>query len=130
MGSTPANTSQTLAIVGTFSVIPLQHSISLLSTTLHPAEDDVESYPVFAPTCHPVPVIAPVFDRDQLRCSSLLEEVKLPTNFLRDASRAIFLLRENRTGIEGLSGDVVPGFNNIWAGDKGAWGLAGVHPVS
>lgn len=121
---------QTLAIAGAFSIIPLQHPVSLLSTTLHPAEDDVESYPVFAPTCHPVPVITPVVDRDQLQCSSALEEVKLPKSFLSDPSRAIFLLQENRTGIEGLGSDVVPGFNNIWAGDRAVWGLSGVHPVS
>lgn len=121
---------QTLAVAGTFTLVPLQHSVSLLSTTLHPAENDVESYPVFAPTCHPLPVITPVVNPDQLACSLALEDVELPKTFLRDASRAIFLLQENRTGIEGLSGDVVPGFNNIWAGDKGVWGLMGVHPVS
>ncbi|KLT44491.1 hypothetical protein CC85DRAFT_314864, partial [Cutaneotrichosporon oleaginosum] len=108
---------ETLGIVGTFALIPLQHSISLLSTTLHPADDDLEVYPVFAPTCHPVPVIAPSIDSNKL-------------GFLRDPSRAIFLVQENRTGIEDLTGDVVPGFNNIWAGERGAWGLAGVHPVT
>jgi polynucleotide 5'-hydroxyl-kinase GRC3/NOL9 len=123
-------TAQTLAIAGTFTVVPLQHSISLLSTTLHPAEEDVESYPVFAPTCHPVPVITPGINPEQLACSPALEDVKLPKGFLRDASRAIFLLQENRTGIEGLTGDVVPGFNHIWAREVGAWGLVGVHPVS
>jgi polynucleotide 5'-hydroxyl-kinase GRC3/NOL9 len=121
---------ETLAIAGTFTVVPLQHSISLLSTTLHPAEEDVESYPVFAPTCHPVPVITPGINPEQLACSPALEDVKLPKGFLRDASRAIFLLQENRTGIEGLTGDVVPGFNHIWAREVGAWGLVGVHPVT
>ncbi|BEJ14106.1 hypothetical protein CspHIS471_0312800 [Cutaneotrichosporon sp. HIS471] len=135
LGSGPAvavslGEGETLAIVGTFKLVPLQHSISLLSTTLHPAEDDVHLYPVFAPTCYPVPVIAPIINPGQLACSSVLEDIKLPKGFLRDASRAIFLLHENHTGIEGLTGDVVPGFNNIWAGDKGAWGLSGVHPVT
>ncbi|GMK53769.1 hypothetical protein CspeluHIS016_0103550 [Cutaneotrichosporon spelunceum] len=121
---------ETLAVVGTFRIVPLQHSVSLLSTTLRPAEDDVEVYPVFAPTCHPVPVIAPIINPDQLACSSVLEDIRLPKGFLRDATRAIVLLQENRTGIDSLSGDVVPGFNNVWAGEKGAWGLSGMQPVT
>lgn len=64
--------------------------------------------------------------------SPLLARLKLPNTFSRDASRTVFLIQENRCGIEDLRGDVVPGFHNIWVDDglaTSVWGLRNVHPV-
>lgn len=117
---------ETLAIVGTYSVTPLQGSLALLSTTIVPSAENT-SYPVFAPTSHPVPILARANDEESE--SDLLEVLDLPESFDLSPSQTVFLLQENRTGIEGLSGDVVPGFNSIWLSEEGAWGLRGVHPI-
>lgn len=117
---------ETLAVVGTYSITPLQGALSLLSTTVAPSPDNL-SFPVFAPTSHPVPVLARANDEESE--SDLLESLDLPESFDLSPSQTVFLLTENRTGIEGLTGDVVPGFNNIWLSEEGAWGMKGVHPV-
>ncbi|KAL1413159.1 Polynucleotide 5'-hydroxyl-kinase grc3 [Vanrija albida] len=115
-----------LMVAGTFTVTPLQQSISLLSATIRPSVDAIEAYPVYAPTSHPVPVLTAQQGEDA-EVSPLLASLSLPKKFETDASRSIFLIQELRTGVEGLRGDVVPGFSNIWLDDKGTWGLRGVH---
>ena len=107
--------------------------MDLLSTTIRPAYDgeELESYPVFAPTSHPIPVLRASGNDDLMLESPLMSRLSLPKTFETD-SRTIILLQENRCGIEGLRGDVVPGFHNIWVDEgvnPGVWGLRGVHPV-
>jgi hypothetical protein len=68
----------------------------------------------------------------RLRSSSVLSAIPLPKSFLTgdvNNPRTIFLLREHRTGLEGLRAGAVPGLNNIWLAETGPWGLRGVHPV-
>lgn len=91
----------------------------------------MSSFPVYAPTSHPLPVISPVstqaFDKGIL---SILNVIKLPLSFQRESDKTLLLIRENRCGIDGLRNGAVPGFSNIWLEDSGSWGLRGVHPVS
>lgn len=123
---------QTLSIAGVFALVPLQGSISLLSTIIRPSNTHTH-YPVFAPSSHPVPVIRPVPTHTAFRGpAKSLTDLPLPRSFaLRDEEtpRTIFLVREHRTGIEGMRGGAVPGFDNAWLEEKGPWGLKGVHPV-
>lgn len=91
----------------------------------------MSSFPVYAPTSHPLPVISPAstqaFDKGIL---SILNVIKLPLSFQRESDKTLLLLRENRCGIDGLRNGAVPDFSNIWLEDSGSWGLRGVHPVS
>jgi hypothetical protein len=117
-------------LVGMYALLPLQNQVSLLSTTLSPQVTS-QSYPVFAPTSHPIPVLA--HSSSTSIASPLLSRLGLPRSFLlqdrESESRTVFLITENRCGLDGLRGKVVPGFANIWLEGKGAWGLYGVHPV-
>ncbi|RSH90978.1 Polynucleotide 5'-hydroxyl-kinase grc3 [Saitozyma podzolica] len=123
---------ETLSIAGVFALVPIQGSISLLSTTARPSSTHTH-HPVFAPLSHPVPVIRPVPTQTALRGTTApLPDLPLPRSFaLRDEEtpRTIFLVREHRTGIEGMRGGAIPGFNNAWLEENGTWGLKGVHPV-
>lgn len=118
-----------MLIAGTYILTPLRHSTSLVCTTLRTATECIESYPVFAPTSHPIPVLTPEVDEEMMLESPMLSQLRLPKALVTNESTSIFLIQENRCGIDGLRGDVVPGFQNIWLGDKGVWGLHGVHPV-
>ncbi|KAK4685213.1 polynucleotide 5'-hydroxyl-kinase GRC3/NOL9, partial [Tremellales sp. Uapishka_1] len=112
-----------LLIAGTYTLTPLSHSVSLLSTNLSPNH---RSYPVFAPTSHPIPVLTHV--PSAASSSPLLTRLALQKSF-KISGRSVFLVREHRSGIEGLRGGIVPGFGNIFLEDRGAWGIRGVHPV-
>jgi len=121
---------QTLMIAGSYTVTPLQQPVTLLSTTLYP--EPAASFPVFAPASHPVPMLE-ASTGSALISSPLLVALALPKTFLTsDAKqpRTVLVLRENRTGLEGLRAGAVPGFSNIWLSETGPWGLRGVHPVS
>ena len=90
------------------------------------------SYPVFAPASHPVPVLEGSAT-DTASSSPILGAMSLPKSFLTSDGtrpRTVFLLRENRTGLEGMRSGAISGFNNVWLSESGPWGLKGVHPVS
>lgn len=115
-------------LAGVFSVTPLQLSIELFSATLTPWQTNI---PVFAPTSHPLPIISPSPVPSKL--SPILDRLNLPSTFLltdpSGSPRTVFLIRELDTGVAGLKGNVIPGFNNLWLEERGSWGLKGVHPV-
>ncbi|WVQ65630.1 uncharacterized protein L199_003808 [Kwoniella botswanensis] len=115
---------ETLIIAGTYILTPLSGSISISSCTL---TCDGSSYPVFAPTSHPIPVISPVSARTNLGAVSWLNKLKLPKGFRK--GEILFLIRQNTCGIDGLRYGAVPGFAHIWLEEVGSWGLKGVHPV-
>lgn len=114
-------------LAGIYSVLPLQGSIDLLSTSLSPS---ISPKPVFAPSSHPIPVIAPYTAGPPRTPSSILSKLSLPSTFQLAESRTIILVREYDSGLQGIKGGVVPGFSNIWGEERGSWGLKGVHPVS
>jgi polynucleotide 5'-hydroxyl-kinase GRC3/NOL9 len=123
---------QDLMLAGVFAVTPLQRSIGVFSATL---DSSHQSIPIFAPTSHPLPIISPINSaEDSAQRSPILARLKLPSRFAvaesHGALRTLFLIRGLQTGITGLKGGVVPGFNNIWLDDRGMWGIHGVHPVS
>ena len=135
----PSSSPQNLMLAGMFTITPIQLPLTIFSTTIHPASDpsSIDSYPVFAPTSHPIPVIAPMsFEKTQpAKISHLLNSLALPSTFaLREQGggpfRTVFLIREHRCGLDGLRGGAVPGFTNIWLDDGGFGGLRGVHAVS
>ena len=128
-------------LAGMFYVTPLQSPLSLFSTSLSPDTQSIvpRSYPVFAPTSHPLPILAPVtpskdWEKSQGAVSPLLARIALPSTFrLKTAgskSRStVFLVRENQCGLDHMRRGVVPGFANIWLNERASWGLRGVHPV-
>ncbi|WWC96250.1 hypothetical protein V866_003117 [Kwoniella sp. B9012] len=115
---------ETLIIAGTYILTPLSGSISISSCTL---TCDGPSYPVFAPTSHPIPVISPVSARTNQGAVPWLSKLKLSKGFRK--GETLFLIRENICGIDGLRYGAVPGFAHIWLEEIGSWGLKGVHPV-
>ncbi|ORY30532.1 hypothetical protein BCR39DRAFT_528588 [Naematelia encephala] len=125
------SSNENLMLAGMFSLTPLRGSLDLLSSTLHASTPTApRSYPVFAPTSHPLPVICP--SKNSVT-SSDLHELPLPSTFALgdDTSdlRTVFLVREHHCGLEELRHGAVPGFSHIWLDHSGAWGLKGVHPV-
>lgn len=120
---------QTLAIAGAYLLTLLRGTISLLSTTVSSSTGTPEAYPVYAPTSHPVPVLAPTNPPIPSEPSSALAKLALPKSFLVDKLRTLFVIQEISSGLCDLHGDIVPGFNNIWASSKNPWGLQGVVPV-
>jgi len=126
-------------VAGMFHITSLQHSLSIFSTTLQPVSDNrgAQSHPVFAPVSHPLPVISTATTSESMGqlSSPILSRLALPSSFrLRDSGvglhRIVFLIREHRSGLEGIRAGVVPGFSHIWLEERGPWGLRGVHPVS
>lgn len=115
-------------IAGYYTLTPLQQPLSILSTILTPSK---ASYPIFAPTSHPIPVIESVDSRHTLK-SPLLNKIPVPSTFMRHdgkTPRTIFLIREHGCGIADIRLGAVPNFANIWLSHKGSWGLRNVHPV-
>lgn len=120
--------AQSLTIAGLFLLTPLQNTLSIYSTALSPS---MSSFPVYAPTSHPLPVISPASTQAPGKGTlSILNNIKLPLSFQKESDKTLLLIRENRCGIDGLRNGAVPGFSNIWLEDNGPWGLRGVHPVS
>lgn len=117
--------NESLAIAGLFLLTPLQHALSIYSTVLSPS---LSSFPVYAPTSHPLPVISPASTQAS-GISPVLNNIEFPLSFQKDFDRTLLLIRENRCGIDGLRNGTVPGFSNIWLEDSGSWELRGVHPV-
>ena len=117
-------------VAGAYTLTPLQGALEVFSTILYPGSTPHE---VFAPTSHPLPVIEPHQDVIATKASStLLSYLELPSTFTTSSSSSpcsVFLIRQLRTGIEGLSKGAVPGFSHIWLEEMGPWGLRGVHPV-
>ena len=114
-------------LAGIYTLSPLQGSIDLLSTTLHPSSTPV---PVFAPSSHPIPVIVPSSNPTNVKkTSSYLSKLQLPSTFQLGDSRTVLLVREHDCGLQGLKGGIVPGFSNIWSEDRGSWGLKTINPV-
>lgn len=125
-------------IAGVFTVVPLRGTLSVFSNTVYPTGPPI-AHPVFAPTSHPLPLLS-----SALPLNSPGERRPAATaawDSLRGLSKAIgrladqqdltlFLLREHRTGIEGMRAGAVPGFTNVWLDERSAWGMNGVHPVS
>ncbi|WVQ83048.1 hypothetical protein IAT38_005186 [Cryptococcus sp. DSM 104549] len=122
---------ENLVIAGLYTVTPLQRDLSIASSTLSPSS--TVAHPVFAPTSHPLPILSPVVNPPKRQLPSpILSNLSLPKSFqTKDGSgrRTIFLVQENRCGIDGLRYGAVPGFANIWLEEEGSWGLWGVHPV-
>ncbi|WWC62750.1 uncharacterized protein I303_105347 [Kwoniella dejecticola CBS 10117] len=114
---------ETIMIAGTYILTPLSGSLSISCCTLSP---DGSSYPVFAPTSHPIPIISPC-PLAKIHSLPLASKLKLPKGFKRTGS--LLLIRENQCGIDGLRYGAVPGFAHIWLEEVGSWGLRGVHPV-
>lgn len=122
-------------IAGVLTVVPLRGALSVFSNTVYPTEPAV-ACPVFAPTSHPLPVLSPA----QLPKGAQII-VTTAWDSIRGSSKAIgrladqqdvtlFLLREHRTGIEGMRAGAMPGFTNVWLDERISWGMQGVHPVS
>ena len=124
-------------IAGTYTLTPISGTIRLCSSILEPFEHQrgPDSHSVFAPTSHPIPVIkleTSAFGRAPRRLNlfpTLCRQLSLPSDCQKTWKSAVFLLREHRSGIDGLRSGAVPGFNNIWLEGTGTWGLSGVHPV-
>lgn len=93
---------------------PLSQGVSVFSSVLVTG-----IHRIFAPTSHPLPVLTAV--SGEIKPIDL----KLPSTFSREGC-SIFLLRERRGGIQGLS---VPGFTNIWP-QESPWGIQGLVPSS
>ena len=130
--------TQDLMLAGIFTITPLQNALSIFSTTLQPeTRHQPKNYPVFAPTSHPLPIIAPAKHSrtsDPLS-SSVMSRLALSSSFrLRElgngSASTVFLIKEHMCGLDGLREGIVPGFSNIWLDERGPWGLRGVHPVS
>ncbi|WWC88547.1 uncharacterized protein L201_003458 [Kwoniella dendrophila CBS 6074] len=118
------NEEETIIITGTYVLTPILNKISTLSCTLSPGD---VSYPVFAPTSHPIPVISTASSTTENESVPWLSKLKLPKGFRK--SGTLILIRENLCGIHGLRYGAVPGFANIWLEEIGSWGLRGIHPV-
>jgi len=114
-------------LAGIYTILPLQNSLDMLSTTLYPSSRPI---PVFGPSSHPTPVIAPSTSRKPLPASGHLRRLPLPHTFNAGENRTIFLIREYECGFQGLRNGVVPGFSNIWGDSRGLLNLRGVHLVS
>ncbi|OCF46001.1 hypothetical protein I317_00089 [Kwoniella heveanensis CBS 569] len=121
---------ESLLIAGTYIITPLSGRLEVASTALVP---DGSSFPIFAPTSHPIPPISASVQQSPTKSSysnssfADLDKLRLPKGFNR--ARVLFLIRENKCGIDGLRYGAVPGFANIWLEEQGLWGLRGVHPV-
>jgi hypothetical protein len=114
-------------LAGIYTILPLQNSLDILSTTLYPSSRPI---PVFGPSSHPTPVITPSVTRKRIPTSELLRRLPLPHTFNVGENRTIFLIREHECGFQGLRNGVVPGFSNIWGDNRGLLDLRGVHLVS
>ncbi|WVQ96487.1 hypothetical protein IAU59_003592 [Kwoniella sp. CBS 9459] len=115
---------ESLIVAGTYILTPLSGSLEIASTTLTP---DGSSHQIFAPISHPVPSISASSLQRSPESLLVLEKLRLPKSFNKSGS--LFLLRENRCGIDSLRYGAVPGFANIWLQEEGPWGLRGIHPV-
>lgn len=115
-------------LAGIYTVLPLQGSLDLLSTTISPSPS-TSPLPVFAPSSHPIPIVTRSEASATPSPSQLLAKLPLPSTFQLADSRAVFLVREHDCGMQGLRGGIVPGFSTIWGEERGAWGLRSVHPV-
>lgn len=125
-------------VAGVFTVVPLRGQLSVLSNVVHPTDSPI-AYPVFAPTSHPLPVLSPTppikSPEERLPASAtswiaIRGLTKAIDRLVEQHDLTLFLLREYRTGIEGMRAGAVPGFTNVWLDERSAWGLQGVHPVS
>ena len=114
-------------LAGIYTILPLQNSLDILSTTLFPSSRPT---PVFGPSSHPTPVITPSVTRKRIPASEYLRRLPLPHTFNVGENRTIFLIREYECGFQGLRNGVVPGFSNIWGDSRGLLNLKGVHLVS
>ncbi|WWC70925.1 uncharacterized protein I206_104877 [Kwoniella pini CBS 10737] len=115
---------ETMLIAGTYILTPLAGIITISSCKL---SADGTSYPVFAPTSHPIPVIEPYHTSTKRPSAPFLNALKLPVGFRKNGS--MIMIRENQCGIDGLRYGAVPGFANIWLEEVGSWGLRGIHPI-
>ncbi|KAL7417284.1 hypothetical protein BDY24DRAFT_368355 [Mrakia frigida] len=130
---------ENLIFSGLCRLYPVVSSLSVLNATLHPSSSSSSSsaanqpptpHPVYAPTCYPLPVITPstYSYASSSTPSPLLEALGLDSEEEDDTFVARFLVRELRTGLEGM-GKAVPGFEGIWKGDEAGWGVRGFHPI-
>ncbi|WRT67936.1 uncharacterized protein IL334_004910 [Kwoniella shivajii] len=115
---------ETLIIAGTYILTPLSRSITISSCVL---SSDESSHQIFAPTSHPIPIIAPSPATSSAKSVTWLNDLRLPKKFIKTGT--LFLIRENPCGIDGLRFGAIPGFAHIWLEEIGNWGLRGVHPV-
>ncbi|KAI0643584.1 hypothetical protein C8Q79DRAFT_142877 [Trametes meyenii] len=92
-------TSETVALLGVYSMTVLQGSVSLAGVTLVPS---TTAHPVFAPRSSPIPIVE-CLPRSS-SSSSLSTNIHLPTQItaLSPQFEAIIMLQELHTGIEGL----------------------------
>lgn len=118
---------QNLIFSGLCRLYPLSAPVSLLSAILRPASSPL-AYPVYAPTCHPLPVITPSSTSEGSHASKISPLVKSLSLDL-ETSSVSFLVRELDCGLDRM-GKAVGGFDNVWKGDEAGWGVRGFHPVS
>ncbi|KAI9634884.1 uncharacterized protein MKK02DRAFT_34344 [Dioszegia hungarica] len=120
--------NENISLAGVFHLVPLQRPIDIFSSTLSPSPDPQARHAVFAPISHPIPNISHATAPARAQ-SPLIARLPLPAAFDIASSRAVFLILEQHTGIEGMRGGAVPGFNTIWGDEKGWLGLRGVHAI-
>ncbi|KAK8858722.1 hypothetical protein IAR55_002951 [Kwoniella newhampshirensis] len=120
---------ESLMMAGAFIITPIFGGIQLFSTTLTPTNHNKDSHQVFAPVSHPLPVVTPAFSPT---ASQHLRNLRIPSKFQNSAHQGnsvLVLLRELRSGLDGMRYGVLPEFARIWMQEEGPWGLKGVHPI-
>ncbi|CED84194.1 polynucleotide 5-hydroxyl-kinase grc3 [Phaffia rhodozyma] len=116
--------NEDLIFSGTCILYPLHASLSLFGTTLFP---DSNSFPVYAPTSHPLPVLTPSHASPSGSAESLIKKLGLDIDQLK-GFKAAFLIREGKSGLDTM-GRIVPNFESIWMGDMAGWGVRGFYPI-
>ncbi len=122
--------AQNLIISGTCLLTPLQQSISVFSSILHPTSTSFTSYPVFAPLTHPLPILQRAETGEQADESVVLAHLDDLPKSMSVSKRTTLLLQELGSGIEGMDTGAMAGFGRIWPEGKSLFGLRGCHPVT
>jgi hypothetical protein len=82
---------------------------------------------IYAPISHPLPVVTPAYDASSP--SPYLTLLGLEPEMLLEYACA-FLIRERRSGVEGMCRAVGGLFDGVWEGETAGWGVRGFYPVS
>jgi len=127
-GSAP----QFITFSGMALITPLQGTLNLYSSILHPSTAPEAACPhrLFAPLTSPLPVIRPSPDAPNSKTPShLVEVLDLPSE-MQLKGRTVFLLQEMDCGLERL-GQAVMTLGKVWpdVGSRGVLGIRGAFPV-